>query len=106
MPIYSPFCNRKYYHIHFDHLQLCNFNAFPQNSKTYSKLILIKETLSFSHLYYSILTYTNLTLSYFNLIIYLYKEIREVIKELPIKKKIQLSLTKTTFELSQNLLIK
>jgi len=36
----------------------------------------------------------------------LYKEIREVIKELPIKKKVQLSLTKTTFELSQNLLIK
>lgn len=37
---------------------------------------------------------------------YLYKEMREVIKEIPIKKKIQLSLIKTTFELSQNKLFK
>ena len=37
---------------------------------------------------------------------YLYKEMREVIKEITIKKKIQLSLIKTTFELSQNKLFK
>ena len=61
-----------------------------------------KPNLKFSHLHSLILTPTNLTFFDFSLIMYLYKEMREVIKELPIRKKIQLSLVKTTFELSQN----